>query len=477
MPLIATDVGGIPEIVAGSDTPLLPAGDVQALARALQAFLDDPGRQRRVRCGCSRRCRSASLLVRRRLPCSTSTRRTGTRQIGPANLNDKPKRACSQPSGPVARCVRLMGQTSKEPPTNAARRESFHPAKRVLRRSAANPNSTACGLPLPRQIEPRLDGRHPRRRARLRLRHHRRARASRLRFCYVDEPIVVGRRSLCCIAMIGMALTTVAGFDLLQPLLPAGINLVHPPYAARVPRLDGGLCAAHCGIVLSQSGTRVLPRLVRALVCSGRGRALAERFAVGTVVHHWTRQGRLFRRAAIYGGGTITETLIGELEIDVDSDVRIMGVFDDRGDDRVDRVVAGYPRLGGLTSSSPSPARPGSTSSSSRCRSPPRSALLAVDALARRSCRPRSRCRRAPPSCASRRGTYSRIGNVAMIDLLEKPIADWGTVSKWLFDKIVGLLALLLLAPLMLRGRRAPSSSTAAARCCSGRSATASTTS
>ena len=26
-----------------------------------------------------------------------------------------------------------------------------------------------------------------------------------------------------------------------------------------------------------------------------------------------------------------------------------MGVFDDRGDDRVDRVVAGYPRLGGLS--------------------------------------------------------------------------------------------------------------------------------
>ncbi|HEY2773551.1 MAG TPA: glycosyltransferase family 4 protein, partial [Candidatus Binatia bacterium] len=43
LPLIATDVGGIPEIVAGSDTPLLPAGDVQALARALQTFLDDPG--------------------------------------------------------------------------------------------------------------------------------------------------------------------------------------------------------------------------------------------------------------------------------------------------------------------------------------------------------------------------------------------------------------------------------------------------
>jgi glycosyltransferase involved in cell wall biosynthesis len=43
VPLIAADVGGIPEIVAGSDTPLLPAGDFEALARSLQAFLDDPG--------------------------------------------------------------------------------------------------------------------------------------------------------------------------------------------------------------------------------------------------------------------------------------------------------------------------------------------------------------------------------------------------------------------------------------------------
>ena len=42
VPLIATNVGGIPEIVAGSDTPLLPPGDVSALARALQGFLDDP---------------------------------------------------------------------------------------------------------------------------------------------------------------------------------------------------------------------------------------------------------------------------------------------------------------------------------------------------------------------------------------------------------------------------------------------------
>jgi glycosyltransferase involved in cell wall biosynthesis len=42
MPLIATNVGGIPEIVAGVDMPLIPPGDVSALAGQLRAFLAGP---------------------------------------------------------------------------------------------------------------------------------------------------------------------------------------------------------------------------------------------------------------------------------------------------------------------------------------------------------------------------------------------------------------------------------------------------
>jgi exopolysaccharide biosynthesis polyprenyl glycosylphosphotransferase len=37
-----------------------------------------------------------------------------------------------------------------------------------------------------------------------------------------------------------------------------------------------------------------------------------------------------------------------------------------------------------------------------------------------------------------------------MIDLYDKPIADWDYVSKWLFDKAAGLIALAIMAPLML---------------------------
>ena len=37
-----------------------------------------------------------------------------------------------------------------------------------------------------------------------------------------------------------------------------------------------------------------------------------------------------------------------------------------------------------------------------------------------------------------------------MLDIFDKPIADWDVVMKWLFDKIVGALALICAAPVML---------------------------
>jgi glycosyltransferase involved in cell wall biosynthesis len=42
LPMLATNVGGIPEIVAGTDTTLLPPEDVGALAEAMLEALDDP---------------------------------------------------------------------------------------------------------------------------------------------------------------------------------------------------------------------------------------------------------------------------------------------------------------------------------------------------------------------------------------------------------------------------------------------------
>ena len=66
IPLIATDVGGIGEVTAGSDTPLIPAGDVEALARAMQGFLDHPA-------GAQARAERLRELVRRRFAVAATT--------------------------------------------------------------------------------------------------------------------------------------------------------------------------------------------------------------------------------------------------------------------------------------------------------------------------------------------------------------------------------------------------------------------
>ena len=45
--------------------------------------------------------------------------------------------------------------------------------------------------------------------------------------------------------------------------------------------------------------------------------------------------------------------------------------------------------------------------------------------------------------------TYSYIGDLPVIDVVDRPIADWDVVMKWLFDKFIGGLALLLALPAM----------------------------
>ena len=60
-----------------------------------------------------------------------------------------------------------------------------------------------------------------------------------------------------------------------------------------------------------------------------------ERLGCRMLVRRWIREGRLNRRAVIVGGGEEAEELIKALEASHDTDIRIAGIFDDRGNDRV----------------------------------------------------------------------------------------------------------------------------------------------
>ncbi len=58
------------------------------------------------------------------------------------------------------------------------------------------------------------------------------------------------------------------------------------------------------------------------------------RRALFLLVRRWTRQGRLDRRTVVVGAGNSGDALIAALVAQRDSDVRVIGTFDDRGDDR-----------------------------------------------------------------------------------------------------------------------------------------------
>jgi Undecaprenyl-phosphate glucose phosphotransferase len=264
---------------------------------------------------------------------------------------------------------------------------------------------------------------------------------------YVDEPVI--SRAAFLLAAIFVGLSTVAVFELLNLYsLPALTSAIR-----QMPRVLLGWTATFAlllaAVFFMKQGYEFSRVWFALWYTAGAAAILGQRLAVGSIVGHWTRQGRLYRRAAIYGGGTISEQLIRDLEVDVDSDVRILGVFDDRGDDRVDRVISGYPRLGG---------REDLVAFARRTRLDVVIVALPITAEKRlievtRSLAVLPAEVKLPAGSTQlrfTRDTYSRVGNVAMIDLLEKPIADWGNVAKWVFDKVVASLALILLAPVML---------------------------
>jgi Undecaprenyl-phosphate glucose phosphotransferase len=172
------------------------------------------------------------------------------------------------------------------------------------------------------------------------------------------------------------------------------------------------------------------------------------RLVVSALVRHWTRQGRLIRRTVVVGGGASGEALIEALQAQPDSDLQICGVFDDRSDDRSPPQVAGVPKLGTVDTLVEFARR---TRVDLLLVSLPITAEERVLQMVRklwvlpvdlRLAAHMSRLRFRPRA-------YSYVGNVPMLDVFDRPIADWDVVLKWLFDRLVGSLMLIGLTPLM----------------------------
>ena len=174
----------------------------------------------------------------------------------------------------------------------------------------------------------------------------------------------------------------------------------------------------------------------------------AFRISIGALVRRWTETGALERRAVIVGGGAPAAELIHALDSQPDSDIRICGIFDDRKDDRSPQTVGGYPKLGTISElvdfgriahvdllivSLPITAENRLLQFLKQLWVLPVDIRLSAH-MSKLHFRPR---------------TYSFVGKVPFLDVADKPIADWDFVAKWVFDRVIGGLILLLAAPVM----------------------------
>jgi FlaA1/EpsC-like NDP-sugar epimerase len=71
-----------------------------------------------------------------------------------------------------------------------------------------------------------------------------------------------------------------------------------------------------------------------------------ERTALALAVDRLIRTGRLVRRTVLVGGGSAADSLLHQLAEQPQVDLQILGIFDDRTDERSPIVVAGFPKLG-----------------------------------------------------------------------------------------------------------------------------------
>src|SRR5271163_4852997 len=181
----------------------------------------------------------------------------------------------------------------------------------------------------------------------------------------------------------------------------------------------------------------------------GLATLIASRLALRALVRYRARQGRLDRRTIVVGSDESGEKLIQALNEQTDSDIDILGVFDDRNDNRALETCAGKSKLGKVDDIVEFARRTRidlvlfALPISAETRILEMLKMLWVLPVDIRLSAHTNKLRFRPRS-------YSYIGNVPVLDIFDRPIADWDVVMKWLFDKVVGTLALIVLSPVML---------------------------
>lgn len=174
-----------------------------------------------------------------------------------------------------------------------------------------------------------------------------------------------------------------------------------------------------------------------------------QRLQVAKLIALAESRGELARRAVVVGGGKAAEDLIARLERSGGKSIRILGVFDDRGDERSPDTVGTYSKIGTfaelatyarehyidlLIVALPATAEERILNLVRKLWELPIDVRIAAHT---------SRLK------LSKRA-YTYIGDVPFLSVFDRPLSDWNAALKAVFDRLVAGALLLALAPLLL---------------------------
>lgn len=253
------------------------------------------------------------------------------------------------------------------------------------------------------------------------------------------------------LAILATAALTVTIFEILGLYKVAKLTQILGQMSRLVLGWTGAFCVLVATVFFLKAGEDLSRVWLAAWYLLGGFALIAGRLAVSKIATRWTEQGRLFRKAVVFGFGDVMTHTLDQLAADQSNDIRIAGVFDDRNDERREddnSNIVGLPNRGNLKDLV-------AFARGSRVDvvilalplSAEKRISQAIEALSVLPVDIKIPAEATKLHFSAR--TYSRVGSIPMIDMYDHPIRDWGSVAKAVFDIGIATVATILLAPVL----------------------------
>ncbi|HKU94704.1 MAG TPA: undecaprenyl-phosphate glucose phosphotransferase [Vineibacter sp.] len=234
---------------------------------------------------------------------------------------------------------------------------------------------------------------------------------------------------------------------------------------AKLNRLVGAIATVALGWLLSLGILVLIAAVAGASItpaqpwlalwfAGGLSLLVASRLVLNLLFMRWKRDGRLGERVAVLGTGSIARRLLMHLNGRSGDTIRIVGLYEDRREEGSDGLAPaarclGHPIAGDIDDLVDDIRRLGITSVIVAL---PLSADLRLAAALNKLSLVPVDVRLCPDDFGLQLGTVdvSHVGDVTLINVMERPLRDWRRVAKEIEDRVLAAMILALISPLML---------------------------